>query len=128
MNNKVIAKRLKACRKERGLTQVQLASYLNCAVSVIGGAETNRGISKQLAIKLSNFFNKPLDFFLLNDDTNFVKYYETLETTKLCAERLIETNIINSNNVNNLSNDIMDLLKNALQFDLSIMIKKVKEK
>ena len=61
MVSNIIGNRIKKCREGVGLTQVQLAKKLGVSASVISGAESKRGCSKNLAIKLSQFFNKPLD-------------------------------------------------------------------
>lgn len=58
-----ITERLKNARNAKGLTQVQLAKKLGVAKSVIAGAETKRGISKSLAVKLADFFNTDIDYW-----------------------------------------------------------------
>lgn len=62
-----ISEQLKICRKERGLTQAQLAEALNVSVAVIALIESGaRPPSKEMAVKLSQFFNLPLEKFAAN--------------------------------------------------------------
>lgn len=56
-------KRIKALRKEHGLTQEQLAEQLGVAANTIARIETgNRGISIDLAIELVVRFETTLDY------------------------------------------------------------------
>lgn len=56
-------KRIKALRKEHGLTQEQLAEQLGVAANTIARIETgNRGISIDLAIELVVCFETTLDY------------------------------------------------------------------
>lgn len=62
-----ISEQLKISRKERGLTQAQLAEALNVSVSVIALIESGaRSPSKEVSVKLSQFFNWPLEKILAN--------------------------------------------------------------
>ena len=59
-------KRIKALRKEHGLTQEQLAEQLGVAANTIARIETgNRGISIDLAIELVVLFETTLDYIFL---------------------------------------------------------------
>lgn len=59
-------KRIKALRKEHGLTQEQLAEQLGVAANTIARIETgNRGISIDLAIELVVRFETTLDYIFL---------------------------------------------------------------
>ena len=61
-----IGKRIKALRKEHGLTQEQLAEQLGVAANTIARIETgNRGISIDLAIELVVRFETTLDYIFL---------------------------------------------------------------
>ncbi len=62
-----ISEQLKLSRKERGLTQAQLAEALNVSLSVIALIESGaRQPSKEMSLKLSQFFNLPLEKFSAN--------------------------------------------------------------
>ena len=94
MNNKVISERLKKMRKEKGLTKKELAKRLGVALSVISGAETKTGVSKSLAMKLSNFFNTSLDYWINeNAELEFIQNHDMFETTRNVVERLIKENM-----------------------------------
>lgn len=125
MNNKILANRLKEMRKEKGLTQVQLSKELGVALSVISGAETKTGISKNLALKLSKFFNTSLDYWINeNSELEFIQEHDLFETTRSVVERLIKENIINSNNIDDIDEETLDLLLKALVFDIKVQLKK----
>ena len=60
------ADKLKSLRRERGLTQVQLADATNISLGVIAGIESERrSPSKEAAKRLSGFFGVPLDVFIM---------------------------------------------------------------
>lgn len=125
MNNNILGNRLKEMRKSKGITQSQLADDLNVALSVIAGAETKRGISKNLAPKLAEYFNTSVDYWINEDaEKEFIIDSEFLETTKIVAKRFIDENIITLNNIDNISKDEMDLLIKSLKFDLKVYLKK----
>ena len=90
MENNIIGNRIKKCRESVGLTQVQLAKKLGVSASVVSGAESKRGCSKNLAIKLSQFFNKPLDFFINKSEEQFIKEKKLFETTEMVLEKLYD--------------------------------------
>ena len=71
-------KRIKALRKEHGLTQEQLAEQLGVAANTIARIETgNRGISIDLAIELVVRFETTLDYIFLGRQ-NYT--YEAIKT------------------------------------------------
>lgn len=125
MNNKVISERLKKMRKEKGLTQKELAKRLGVALSVISGAETKTGVSKSLAMKLSNFFNTSLDYWINeNAELEFIQNHDMFETTRNVVERLIKENIISSNNIDNVDKEVLDLINTSILFDIKVELKK----
>lgn len=125
MNNKVISERLKKMRKEKGLTQKELAKKLGVALSVISGAETKTGVSKSLAMKLSNFFNTSLDYWINeNAELEFIQNHDMFETTRNVVERLIKENIISSNNIDNVDKEVLDLINTSILFDIKVELKK----
>ena len=68
-------KRIKALRKEHGLTQEQLAEQLGVAANTIARIETgNRGISIDLAIELVVRFETTLDYIFLGRESSNVRF------------------------------------------------------
>lgn len=71
-----ISNKLKQLRVERDITQKALSSILNVSLSVIADIETGRRIpSKNVAIKLANYSNTQIDYWLSDIETN--NYIET---------------------------------------------------
>ena len=74
-------KRIKALRKEHGLTQEQLAEQLGVAANTIARIETgNRGISIDLAIELVVRFETTLDYIFLGREKPRNYTYEAIKT------------------------------------------------
>ena len=74
-------KRIKALRKEHGLTQEQLAEQLGVAANTIARIETgNRGISIDLAIELVVRFETTLDYIFLGREYPQNYTYEAIKT------------------------------------------------
>ena len=122
MVSNIIGNRIKKCREGVGLTQVQLAKKLGVSPSVISGAESKRGCSKNLAIKLSQFFNKPLDFFINKSEEQFIKEKKLFETTEMVLEKLYEENILN--NIDTLDDETKALIEKSFWFDVKLFIEK----
>ena len=83
------AEKIKSLRKERGLTQIQLAQAANMSLGVIADVESGRRTpSKQVAKSLAEFFHVPVQTFIIED-------CPLEKTEKECQEvdfsRLIET-------------------------------------
>ena len=116
----VIGKRIKECREKRGLTQLQLANRLRVSKSVISGAEGKRGCSKKLAIKLSEFFNKPLTFFIAADEQEFIRTYRNFDTLEIVTTKLFKADLIDFP----LEDDVKEMIIEALMCDLKLMKKK----
>ena len=65
-DQKESGKRVQYLRKNKGLTQEQLAEKLNIALSTLGKIETGqKGGSIDLAIEIALFFDVSLDYILL---------------------------------------------------------------
>ena len=63
---KEVGTRIKQLRKEKGLTQEQLAENLDITAGTIGKIEIGRtGISIDLLICMSDFFEVPTDYIIL---------------------------------------------------------------
>lgn len=82
---KAIGLRVRELRKERGITQEELAKYLGMSVKHIGGFErADTGISIPNYIKLANYFGVTLDYLICGkmDKRNLAlmeKYAERLK-------------------------------------------------
>ena len=125
MVSNIIGNRIKKCREGVGLTQVQLAKKLGVSPSVISGAESKRGCSKNLAIKLSQFFNKPLDFFINKSEKQFIKEKKLFETTEMVLDKLYEENIFND--IDTLDDETKALIEKSFWFDVKLFIEKKRQ-
>ena len=125
MVSNIIGNRIKKCREGVGLTQVQLAKKLGVSPSVISGAESKRGCSKNLAIKLSQFFNKPLDFFINKSEEQFIKEKKLFETTEMVLNKLYEENIFND--IDTLDDETKALIEKSFWFDVKLFIEKKRQ-
>lgn len=117
MINQVISARLKNFRKDRGMTQKQLASKLEVALSVIAGAETKRGVSKNLAIKLAQFSGISVEYWL-NPDS---KMYNT-QNSKKVLQKLIDQGLIKDVNDINKDKEILNIINKALKADIELLL------
>jgi len=125
MTNQVISDRLKKARKDRGITQKQLAQKLGVALSVIAGAETKRGVSKQLAIKLGGFFGTNSDYWLNpNAEKEFIQTSNSLETLEEVLNRLIDEGLIKNANDIGKDKEISNLINQALKFEVTLLLRK----
>lgn len=62
------AEKIKTLRKEKGMTQMQLSAATNVSLAVIAGVESGRrDPSKEVAKRLADYFNVPLQTFILED-------------------------------------------------------------
>ena len=125
MVSNIIGNRIKKCREGVGLTQVQLAKKLGVSPSVISGAESKRGCSKNLAIKLSQFFNKPLDFFINKSEEQFIKEKKLFETTEMVLDKLYEENILKD--IDKLDDETKALIEKSFWFDVKLFIEKKRQ-
>ena len=77
--------RLKALRKERKMSQQELAEYLNISARVIGYYEANDRFPKdaRTLIEIANIFNISLDYLLGEELPSRFSYSELLEIAKV---------------------------------------------
>ena len=62
------AEKIKSLRKERGMTQMQLAAATNISLGVIADIESNRRApSKEVAKRFSEYFGVPVQVFILEE-------------------------------------------------------------
>lgn len=84
--------KIKKLRKERNLTQVQLAKAIGIAQSTIGMIESNkRPAGRETLIKLAEFFNVTVDYLLSEDDEN--KKIDTQDVKDIKLSRRVEKDI-----------------------------------
>ena len=114
--NEMIKDRLKELRKEKKLTQSQLAKKLEVNQSTIAGIEIGRREpSNELMIKLSNFFNVSLDYLNgLSDSKNEDKEENLVKNLLI---HLYDSGLIKDiNNIDeNTTNIIMGMVKKELE-------------
>lgn len=97
----VIVKKL---RKHAGFSQEELAEKIDCSSQTISNIECGKGISADIAIKLSRVFNVPADYILgkINQPDEYIK--QTLESISLMSravearETLVEYLIVSEGN------------------------------
>lgn len=112
----MIKDRLKELRKEKKLTQSQLAKKLEVNQSTIAGIEIGRREpSNELMIKLSNFFNVSLDYLNGLSDSRIEDKEEGLVKNLLI--HLYDSGLIKDiNNIDeNTTNIIMSMVKKELE-------------
>lgn len=69
--------RLKELRKEKGLTQEELAKKLQIAKSSIGMYETNKRIPEVRTLEsIADYFNVDMDYLMGNTDTRRIYNYD----------------------------------------------------
>lgn len=62
------AEKIKTLRKERGLTQMQLAAETHVSLGVIADIESNRRTpSKEVAKRMAEYFKVPVETFILEE-------------------------------------------------------------
>ena len=87
------AEKIKSLRKERGLTQLQLAQASNISLAVIAGVESGRrNPSKEMAKRLSSFFGVPIQAFIFEDATTDAPQ-QSQQTTDIPKLLQIEKNL-----------------------------------
>ena len=127
-DNNILAKRLKAKRKEFKLTQKKLAEELGVATSVIAGAETKRGISKSLAQKLADYFNTDIEYWLNeNAENELIDNLKIFEVTTKLLNKLIEEELL-IDDISELDSSNRELLMDSFEFDVKVFLKKQKKK
>ncbi|URZ04093.1 helix-turn-helix domain-containing protein [Clostridium felsineum] len=123
MNNKLISERLKDARAKRGISQRELANRIGVTKSVISGAESKRGVSKNLAIKLATFFKTSVAYWLNeNAEEEFIQSYTGLETLETVLDKLISEGIIISPEDIRKDEKLLDILLQGLELEIKIRL------
>ena len=66
----MLAERLKECRKHKGVTQKEVAEYLNMAVNAYQRYElSTREPNNETLLKLADYFDVTTDYLLGRSDT-----------------------------------------------------------
>ncbi|NFN09377.1 helix-turn-helix domain-containing protein [Clostridium botulinum] len=109
--------KIKAVRKDLGLTQIEFAKRLGISRSYLGDLETGRlkGSNVKIISKLSDLSGKSMEYFLGKDAE--IKQYEILDSA---IEMLLDKNLISS------EGEISD--KTAENILLEILKKEIKLK
>lgn len=82
-DQKESGKRIAALRKEKGMTQEQLAEKLNISYSMMAKIEIgNKGISIDLLIELTVFFDVSMEYIILGYELHKDKLKEQYELVK----------------------------------------------
>jgi len=82
-DQKESGKRIAALRKEKGMTQEQLAEKLNISYSMMAKIEIgNKGISIDLLIELAVFFDVSMEFIILGCELHRDKLKEQFDLMK----------------------------------------------
>lgn len=82
-DQKESGKRIAALRKEKGMTQEQLAEKLNISYSMMAKIEIgNKGISIDLLIELTVFFDVSMEYIILGHELQKDKLKEQYELVK----------------------------------------------
>lgn len=82
-DQKESGKRIATLRKEKGMTQEQLAEKLNISYSMMAKIEIgNKGISIDLLIELAVFFDVSMEFIILGYELHRDKLKEQFDLMK----------------------------------------------
>ena len=82
-DQKESGKRIAALRKEKGMTQEQLAEKLNISYSMMAKIEIgNKGISIDLLIELTVFFDVSMEYIILGHELHKDNLKEQYELVK----------------------------------------------
>lgn len=139
LNN--LGDKIKLLRKEKKITQQELANALSLSQSTIGMIEKNRqGVGRKTLIKIANFFNVTVDYLLSDDEkiecTEEIKkerdYSLTIKEQEDIddeAKKIIEELTMSfSKNKDSLTDEDYFAIENALRITLeSIKIKNKKK-
>lgn len=112
---------VKNLRKEKGLTQEELAKVLDISKSTIGMIESEkREGSREVENKIANYFGVSLDY--LAGKTNQKTFGITEKKKQLVSdllEHLVSTGVIE--NVNNIPEEIESMILNAVKTELALI-------
>ena len=86
----MFSERLKSLRKEKGVTQQELAELLNIAPSTIGMYEQGKRTPDHITLKaISELFNCSIDYILGVTDRNIIKV-DSIEKAKKLSDEIIQ--------------------------------------
>ena len=81
MKSKSIGKNIKYYREKNGMTQKELAEYLDVTIETIGRCERGvNGITLSMIVKLSKLFKIPSDYLLFGKN-HYLKYQDPDDLT-----------------------------------------------
>ena len=119
-------------RKYAGYTQEQLAEKIECSSQTISNIECGKGISADIAIKLSKVFNVPAAYILGEIDRPDEYVKQTIESISLMArtveaqETIVEYLIASEGNRRlKLSEEEKQLLKNEILWYGRVRLQKI---
>ncbi|MBS5927203.1 MAG: helix-turn-helix transcriptional regulator [Clostridium sp.] len=134
----MLGDKIKKLRKERHITQSELANAIGLSRSSIGMIESNKqGTGNDSLIKIADFFNVTVDYLLSEDDAENIEkkerdYSLTIkeqENIDMEAQKILdELSMSFSKNKNILTEEDYFAIENALKITLeSIKIKNKKK-
>ena len=116
------AEKIKALRKERGITQMQLAAATNISLGVIADIESNRRApSKEAAKRLSEYFCVPVQVFILESEeiTNVPRFTKTVPTAQILVIADIVQEYLNKNGMTMTTDQRAALIDHFCQQNLT---------
>lgn len=116
---------LRKLRKERGLSQKELAKKMKVTQSTIASLETGRrDASNELMINLANFFNVSLDYLNGLTETKNENTTENKENESLVRDLLVhlyKSGLIKD--INNIDNTTKEIIMSMVKKELEIISK-----
>ena len=107
MKSKSIGRKIKYYREKHGMTQKELAEYLDVTIETVGRCERGvNGITLSMIVKLSNLFNIPSDYLLFGKN-RYLKYQDPDNLTTAIS-KLNEDERKMFHNILNILNDMID--------------------
>lgn len=119
-----LSDKLKAARKKKGLTQKKLAENLGVVLSVIGDTESGRrNPSKVTALKLAEYFNTPVEYWLNEKETTEIDTYFSNRNKNKMFNHVLKT-LVDSGEITNeeISDECWELLKDAVKIEAKILV------
>ena len=119
-------------RKSAGLSQEELAEEIDCSSQTISNIENDRYLSKDIALKLSNFFKVPLDYILGNIEKPdeykkaFIEDVSIMSQAAKARETIVDYLIISEGNRKiKLSESEKELLMNEIIWYGRVRLQKI---
>lgn len=114
---------LKQLRKEKNLTQIELAKKLGVAKSTIGMVESNKqGGGRELTFKICNFFDVSIDFLEGRTENRSEISEEKKQLVSNFLEYLVANNIITD--PNNIDEATTNMILKMVKDEVSNLMKK----